>query len=476
MPFSGQFCPADSGPGALVRLITELRGRFGEHVSVDAVTRAAHSRGEGMSVGQHPDAVVFAKSTEDVAEIVRACAQAGVALTAFGAGSSLEGQLDATRGGLSLDLSGMNKIVKINADDMDCRVEAGVTPAELNERLDETDLFFPIDTGYRATLGGMAATRAGAASAGFYGTMRDVVLGLTVVTGEGKIIRTGGRVRKSAAGYDLTRLVIGSEGTLAIITELQLSLAPRPDAIGVAMSTFRSLEDAVNAAMVLRQMGVACARVDLMDALQMNGCANFLERPALAGNPALFLEFHGAEPVVKSHLAQAANIMRWHGASYLESAIEEEASERIWAPRRNWYPAARALAPGTEAFATDVAIPATAFAQTVAEAQDMAEAAGFLAPIVGHPLDGNFHMLINFDPDEPHQVDSACRIAENLARLAVSRGGSVSGEHGVGRRKRDALAVEAGEGIDMMRAIKTLFDPKGILNPGNLLPDPPNAA
>ena len=457
-------------PADIAAAITALRARFGERLATSDAIRAAHGRGEGLYDLLPPDAVLFARSTEDVAAAVAICAAHRTPVIPFGVGTSLEGHVQAIRGGISLDLSGMDRILSVNPADLDCRVEAGVTREALNAHLKSDGLFFPLDPGANATLGGMAATRASGTNAVRYGTMREVTLGLTVVTPQGEVIRTGGRARKSASGYDLTRLYIGSEGTLGVITEIQLRLFGIPETIASAVCPFATLSGAVEAVTVILQSGIPLARIELLDELQMRACIGHSKLEGLAEVPTLFLEFHGAPAGVDEQIAQVRDIVADFGGGELSWATRQEDRTKLWTARHNAYWAARSLKPGCESFSTDACVPISALPAVIAEAKDAAAASGLICPIVGHVGDGNFHMLVLFDPAEGAERDRAEALSASVAAIALRHGGTISGEHGVGLHKLPFMAAEHGPALDVMRAVKQALDPLGIMNPGKTVP------
>ena len=459
-----------SAPVDCTAAVAALVARFGDRFATGAAIRTAHGRGEGLHDVMAPAAVVFARSTADVADVVRVCRDHLVPLIPFGTGTSLEGQIQAIHGGISLDLSGMDKVLAVNMADLDCRVEAGVTREALNAHLRGDGLFFPLDPGANASLGGMAATRASGTNAVRYGTMRDVTLGLTVVTPNGDIITTGGRARKSAAGYDLTRLYIGSEGTLGVITELQLRLFGVPETIAAAVCAFDTLAGAIDAVVTIMQMGVPLARIELLDAEMMRACIGYSRLVGMAAMPTLFLEFHGAPAGVAEQVQQVAEIAAHHGGSDLRWAHKQEERTALWTARHNAYWAARSLKPGCEAISTDACVPISRLAEAILEARQEADAAGLMAPVVGHVGDGNFHMLVLFDPEDADERARAEALGDSIARRALRLGGTISGEHGVGLHKLGAMAAEHGEALGVMRALKQALDPLGIMNPGKLVP------
>ncbi|GGI83546.1 oxidoreductase [Polymorphobacter multimanifer] len=455
-------------------VIAALQARFGDRLSTSPAIREAHGRGEGLRDLAAPSAVVFAETTEDVAAVLALCHEARVPVIPFGTGTSLEGQLQALGGGISLDLGRMDKVLAINAPDMDCRVQAGVTREALNHAIRDQGLFFPLDPGANASLGGMAATRASGTNAVRYGTMREVTLGLTVVTPQGRIIRTGGRARKSSAGYDLTRLYIGSEGTLGVITELQLRLFGVPEVISAARVQFPDLASAVQTGMAVMACGIAVARIELLDALQMQACIAWSRLEGFAVAPTLFLEFHGSEAAVAEQIAMVEALAGEQGGSAFAFATTTEARSAMWRARHEAYHAARGLAPGKDSFTTDACVPISRLADCIAESHAEAQALGLVAPIVGHVGDGNFHMLVLFDPADPDERARADKLAASVSERAIRMGGTCTGEHGIGVHKLDALLLEHGaEAVAVMQAIKAALDPHGIMNPGKTVPSLP---
>jgi D-lactate dehydrogenase (cytochrome) len=390
-----------------------------------------------------------------------------VPVIAFGAGTGVEGHTLAVQGGVSLDVSRMNRILEINADDMDCRVQAGVTRMQLNRELEKQGLMFPVDPGADASIGGMAATGASGTTAVRYGTMRENVLGLTVALADGRVVNTGGRARKSSAGYDLTRLMIGSEGTLGVITEIQLRLYPLPEAISSAVCGFESVEGAASAVVEILQSGVPVARCELLDDDSVKA-VNAYGKLDLPVRPTVFFEFHGTERSVKEQAEIAAAVIGEHGGSDFEWSPKREDREKLWAARHNAYFATRAMRPGAKCWATDVAVPISKLAECIAETRREIAAAGVVAPILGHVGDGNFHVLFLFDESDEAEVAVAQTLNKSLVQRALALGGTCTGEHGVGLGKMSALREQHGQGVDVMRAIKTALDPKGILNPGKI--------
>ncbi len=450
-------------------LLGELRNLLGDRLSTNPSIREQHGRGEGHHDPMPPDAVAFARTTQEVAAIVAACAARSVPVIAVGAGTSLEGHVAAVRGGVAVDLNAMDRVIEVNVDDLDCRVEAGVRRKQLNQHLRDTGLFFPIDPGADATIGGMTATRASGTNAVRYGTMRENVLGLTAVLADGSVVRTGGRARKSSAGYDLTRLLVGSEGTLGIITEIQLRLFGQPEAIAAIVCSFRSVDDAVRAVILARQSEIPVARIELLDEAQMQGCIAYGKLQGLAAAPTLFIELHGSPASVAEQTAQMLDIVREHGATQVSSADTPEERGRLWQARHDAYYAAISLRPGSRAWPTDVCVPISRLADCIAETTADVAAAGLLAPIVGHVGDGNFHCQFILDPNDPDELRRAQEVNKRMVRRAIAMGGTCTGEHGVGFGKIDSVELEAGDAVGMMRAIKRALDPQDILNPGKIV-------
>ena len=446
-----------------------LEDILGERLSRSPALCEQHGRGEAHHAARLPDAVAFARSTDEVARIVALCATHEVPVIPFGAGTSLEGHVAALRGGVSLDLTGMNRIVAVHPQDLDCTVEAGVTRKQLNAHLRDQGVFFPIDPGADATIGGMAATRASGTNAVRYGTMKENVLGLTVVTADGRVIRTGGRARKSSAGYDLTRLFVGSEGTLGVITEITLKLYGIPEATSAAVCAFPSLEAAVRTVIETIQAGVPVARIELLDALQMQACIAFSKLENMKAAPTLFYEFHGSEAGVREQAETAQVLAEEHGGEGFAYATRAEDRNHLWQARHDAYYAALGLRPGAKGWATDACVPISALAEAVtAAAADVAET-GLLAPIVGHVGDGNFHLTILIDPDDPAELEQAKAVNKRLVRRAIAAGGTCTGEHGIGMGKLDSLEEEHGPAVAVMATLKHAMDPKGIMNPGKVV-------
>ncbi|MFP3889030.1 FAD-linked oxidase C-terminal domain-containing protein [uncultured Ralstonia sp.] len=451
-------------------MLDALRTRFGERLSTSDAVRAHHGRDESAYDPMLPDAVVFAQTTEDVAAVAKLCYEHEIPLIPYGAGSSLEGHLLAVAGGVSLDLSQMNRVLSVHPEDLTVTVEPGVTRKQLNTEIRETGLFFPIDPGADASIGGMCATRASGTNAVRYGTMRENVLNLTVVTADGRVIKTANRARKSSAGYDLTRLFIGSEGTLGIITEITLKLYPQPEAVSAAVCAFPSMGDAVSAVIDTIQMGVPIARVEFVDALAIRAI-NQYDKLTLPEMPTLFFEFHGSEHGVQEQAETVQQIAADHQGQGFEWATRPEDRSRLWNARHNAFFAFLQLKPGCRAVTTDVCVPISRLAECVVETEQdlIASALHLPAPIVGHVGDGNFHVALLIDPNKPEELAEAERINQRIVARAIAMDGTCTGEHGVGLHKMDFLVAEHGnDAIDLMRSVKQALDPKHILNPGKI--------
>jgi len=464
----GETQPIDRN-GQTTAVIAQLKDRFKDRCATSKALREQHGHTTTWLQNQPPDAVVFAESTEDVAETVRICARGQVPVIPFGAGSSLEGHVNAPLGGVSIDLSRMNAVLEVHASDLDCRVQAGVTRKQLNSYIRDTGLFFPIDPGADATLGGMAATRASGTNAVRYGTMKDAVLGLTVVTADGRIVKTGGRAKKSSAGYDLTRLFVGSEGTLGVITELTLRLHGQPESISGGVCPFPDVASACNAVSMTIQMGLPVARIELLDEVQVRGC-NIYSKLDLAETPTLFLEFHGSEAGVREQSETFSAIAEDVGGGPFKWATAPEDRTRLWAARHDAYWAGKSLKPEAQIMVTDVCVPISRLADCVAETSEDIRAEGFLAPIVGHVGDGNFHVQVLVDLDDPEEKRKSEKFVERLSLRAIDMGGTCTGEHGVGQGKQKFMAREHGEALEVMRAVKQALDPGNLMNPGKILP------
>lgn len=451
------------------RVVSILTQRFGERASTAQAVREQHGRGEGYQPTAAPDLVVFAETTEEVAEVVSTCAAHKVPVIPFGTGTSLEGHVAALTGGVSIDVSAMNQVLEVNAEDLDCRVQAGVTRKALNEHLRDTGLFFPIDPGADASLGGMAATRASGTNAVRYGTMRENVMGLTVVLADGRIIRTGGRAKKSAAGYDLTRLFVGSEGTLGVITEVQLKLYGIPEAVSSAVCQYPDLESAVNTVILTIQSGIPVARIELLDEVQMKACVDYSDLEGFETKPTLFFEFHGSQASVEEQAEQVKAISDDFGGSAFAWSTRQEDRSKLWQARHDAYYAAMALGPGKKGMATDVCVPISKLADCILDTKRDIEETGLVAPIVGHVGDGNYHLVLLFDPDDADETKRAKDLVERMNHRAIAYGGTCTGEHGIGVGKMHFLTHEHGEAVSVMRTLKQAMDPDNILNPGKIV-------
>ncbi len=445
-----------------------LRARFGERVSTASSVLASHGRDESYHAVASPDAVVYPESTAEVVDLVSIASAHRVPMIPFGAGTSLEGHVAALSGGISVDMTRMNRILAVNTEDLDAKVEAGVTRKQLNGAIRDSGLFFPVDPGADASIGGMTATRASGTNAVRYGTMRENVLGLTVVLADGRLIRTGGRARKSAAGYDLTRLFVGSEGTLGIITEITVRLYGIPEAMSAAVVSFSSVEAAVETVILIIQSGIPVARIELLDAIQMDAINRYskLDYPA---QPTLFFEFHGTERGVVEQAEMAGAIATEQGGGDFQWATRAEDRNRLWQARHDAYYAALALRPGAKGWATDVCVPISALSECIAETRADVSSSGLIAPIVGHVGDGNFHLVFVIDPDDPDEMARAQAVNERMVLRAIRLGGTSTGEHGIGYGKLDFLTAEHGNAVAVMRQIKLALDPMNLLNPGKVV-------
>jgi D-lactate dehydrogenase (cytochrome) len=452
-------------------IIDALRALLGDRVSTTDAVREHHSHAESWHAPAKPDAVVFPLSTDEVAAVARACAEHRVPMIPFGMGSSMEGHVNAVRGGVSIDLTRMTRVLRVSQDDLDVTVEAGLTRKTLDARLKNTGLMFPIDPGADATIGGMAATRASGTTAVRYGTMRENVLGLTMVLADGRVIHTGSRARKSSSGYDLTRLFVGSEGTLGVITEVTLRLFGRPEAVAAAVCPFPAMAGAANTVIQTIQLGIPVARMEIIDETQL-AIVNRFSKTSYPETPTLFFEFHGTSQAVVDDQARAVEeIAREHGALGFEWATTPEARAVLWQARHDVYYATLASRPGARAMTTDVCVPISQLAPCILETQEDARAIGLPAPLVGHAGDGNFHLILMIDPDRPEEMATVSAYAQRLVERALRLGGTCSGEHGVGLGKMKYLKAEHGEALDVMRAIKQALDPLNLMNPGKMLPE-----
>jgi D-lactate dehydrogenase (cytochrome) len=469
MSVTGALASIDRPGARVAAALAELSALLGDRLSTAAAVREQHGKDETYHPGVPPDAVAFPHSTDEISAFVKICAAHRLPVVPYGTGTSLEGHIAALHGGVTLNLMQMNAVLEVNAEDLDCLVQPGVTRKQLNAHLRDTGLFFPIDPGADASLGGMAATRASGTNAVRYGTMRDNVLGLTVVLADGRVIRTGGRARKSAAGYDLTRLFVGSEGTLGVITELRLRLHGIPEAISSAVCAFPSIGQAVNTVIATIQSGVPVARIELLDEVQMGACIAYSKLEGYQAAPTLFFEFHGTPAGVAEQAEMVKDIARELGGADFQWATRSEDRNRLWQARHDAYYAAMALRPGAKGVVTDVCVPISRLAECVLAAKEAIAASGLLAPMVGHAGDGNFHLSILVDPDDADEIARAKEIGRRLVEQALALGGTCTGEHGVGQGKMAYLDAEHGAALDAMRTIKRALDPDNIMNPGKIV-------
>ena len=449
-------------------LLTELRQILGERLSTSMAVCAQHGKDESYHAPHAPDAVAFAHSTEEVAAIVKLCSEYKTPVIAFGTGTSLEGHVAALAGGICIDLSQMDRILQVNTEDLDAVVQAGVTRKQINEHLRDTGLFFPIDPGADASLGGMAATRASGTNAVRYGTMRENVLALTVVLADGRVIRTARRARKSAAGYDLTRLFIGSEGTLGIITEVTVRLYGIPEAISAAVCAFPTIEHAVNTVILTIQNGVPVARIELLDEAQMSAINKYSKLNHKVA-PTLFFEFHGSTAGVAEQAETVKAIAGEYGGNDFRWATTSEERSKLWQARHDAYYAALALRPGSKGWATDVCVPISRLAECISETKRDLANSPTPSALVGHVGDGNFHLVFMIDPQRPDEIAEAGRLNDRMVARALAMDGTSTGEHGVGYGKMDFLVSEHGEALSVMRSIKRALDPDNIMNPGKMV-------
>jgi D-lactate dehydrogenase (cytochrome) len=456
-------------PKAIEAAVRALAARFGNRLVTSRAVREQHGNTVTWIQNQPPDAVVYPQSSEDVQEIVRLCAGHRVPVIPFGVGTSLEGHVNAPFGGVSIDLRDMNKVLAVHAEDLDCVIEPGITRKALNEYLRDQGVFFPIDPGADASLGGMAATRCSGTNAVRYGTMKDNVLSLKVVMANGELMTTARRAKKSSAGYDLTRLIVGSEGTLGVITELTLRLAGIPEAISGGICPFPSVEACCNATILTIQSGIPVARIELLDALQVKA-VNLYSKLSLRETPMLFMEFHGTEASVSEQSERFGEIAREFGGGPFEWTTKPEERTRLWEARHNAALSCQALRPGARIVATDVCVPISRLAECVTETQrDIAESK-LLAPIVGHVGDGNFHLTLLIDMNDPAEIEVAKAFSERLVERSLAMDGTCTGEHGVGQGKMKYLLAEHGEpALAAMRTIKHALDPQDIMNPGKIV-------
>ena len=454
---------------AIEAAVAALAAKFGNRLVTSRAVREQHANTTSWIANEPPDAVVFPQATEDVQDIVRICARLRVPVIPFGTGTSLEGHINAPYGGVSIDFRDMNRVLVVNAQDLDCVVEPGITRKQLNEHLRDQGLFFPLDPGADASLGGMAATRCSGTNAVRYGTMKDNVLALKVVLANGELMTTARRAKKSSAGYDLTRLIVGAEGTLGVITELTLKLSGIPEAISAGVCPFPSVEAACNAAIATIQSGVPVARIELLDELQVKA-TNLYSKLALPEVPMLFVEFHGSPAGVAEQAERFGEIARDLAGGPFEWATKPEDRSRLWQARHDAYWAARGLRPGAQALATDVCVPISRLAECVTAAQHEIAELGLVAPILGHVGDGNFHLSLLVDMSDAAEVKAAKTLCERLVEHALAMDGTCTGEHGVGQGKMKYLAGELGSpALAAMAAIKRALDPDDIMNPGKIV-------
>ncbi|MCG8467681.1 MAG: FAD-binding protein [Gemmatimonadetes bacterium] len=460
--------PIESRTSLPEAFFEELRAILGDRMSTAEAIRQQHGEGESFHPNAAPDVVVFPRTTGEIAAVVRACAAYGAPIVPFGAGTSLEGHVQALEGGVSIAMGELDGLVELHAEDMDCRVQAGMTRKALEEHLKGTGLFFPVDPGADASIGGMAATGASGTTTVRYGTMRENVLGLTVVLPDGRVVRTGGRARKSSAGYDLTGLMLGSEGTLGVITEVALRLHGIPEAVAAAVCSFETLEAAVDSVILTIQSGVPVARAELLDDVQMDAVNRFagLDYPV---RPTVFFEFHGTDAAVQEQSQAVAEIASDLGAPDFQWATRAEDRSRLWKARHEAYYASLALRPGSRGWATDVCVPIGRLAECIVSTREDIDAEGLIAPIVSHAGDGNFHVLFIIDPDDADEMERAARVNGRMLERAIELGGTCTGEHGVGYGKKKYLEAEHGDALHAMRAVKAALDPQGIMNPGKVV-------
>ena len=451
-------------------VIDELRSRRGDRVKTDVDIREAHAGDASYHTPRMPDAVVFPACNEEASKIVALCARNRTPVVPYGTGTAVEGGIVAVQGGVCIDLSHMNRILRVGTTDLDATVEAGVTRKQLNRHLAETGtgLYFPVDPGADASLGGMAATRASGSAAVGYGTMRENVLGLTAVLADGSIIHAGGRARKSSAGYDLTHLFVGSEGTLGVITEVTLKLARVPEAVSAAVCAFPDISSAINAVIEMMSAGIEMARIELLDEVQM-GAINAYSGFDYSVAPTLFFEFHGSGSSVAERVAAARPVADRHGGEDFRWATGREERDRLWQARYDAYYASRTMRPGSVGYVTDVCVPVSRLADCILRTKEELEESSLIAPLFGHVGDGNFHVVFLIDPDRPGELAEARQFGERIVEFALEMGGTCTGEHGIGMGKLAALEQEHGNGVQVMRAIKKAFDPLNIMNPGKVV-------
>jgi len=452
------------------KTINEIKSFKDNQILTNKSILEQHSRGEDYYIPKLPDAVFYANTTSDIQEVVKICARNKTPVIPFGSGTSLEGHVLPSKGGISINLSNMKKILQLNPQDLDCRVEAGVSRVLLNENIKDKGLFFPIDPGAsEASIGGMAATNASGTNAVRYGTMKTNVLGLTVVMADGSIIKTGGRAKKSSAGYDLTKLLIGSEGTLGIISEIQLKLYGIPESISSAVCHFDTLEGAVRTSMEVIQYGLQVARIELIDEVQMKASIKYSKLQNFKEKPTLFFEFHGTKQSTKEQAIIAEEISQSHGGENFKWAQKTEERNLLWKARHDAYYAALSIAPNKRAMSTDVCVPISKLAECILESQNDLASNNVVAPMVGHVGDGNFHLIMLGDPNNSKEMEKLKQINDRLVKRAIHMGGTCSGEHGIGLGKKDYLKIEHPTLIPLMQNVKKTFDPNNILNPDKIV-------
>jgi D-lactate dehydrogenase (cytochrome) len=451
-----------------VGTLAALKQRFGSRYADGLALRQQHAHTTTWIPNEPPEAVIYPETTEEVAEIVKLCRASRTPIVPFGAGTSLEGHLNAPLGGVCLDFSRMKRVLAVNVEDMDCEVEPGITRKELERHLRDTGLFFPLDPGADATIGGMTATRASGTMAVRYGTMRDVVLGTTVVLSDGQIVRTGTRARKSSAGYDLTRLMVGSEGTLGIVTGVHLRLFGVPEAILAAVCPFKTLDGACRTVTAAMQLGLGLARIELLDPVSIRAVNNH-SKLTLPEIPTLFLEFHGTKAATEEQVAIFMELASAEGGGPLDWAEKPEDRNRLWQARHDAYWAGLGMRPGAKAFVTDVCVPLSRLAECIGDTMVDIESAKLIATVMGHVGDGNFHVMVMFDMENPEEIAAVENFNHRLVERALTMGGTCTGEHGVGSGKIKFLGKEHGPALDTMAAIKKALDPDNILNPGKII-------
>ncbi len=454
---------------SLSKAISEIKSILQERLTTARPVLEQHGKDESFHTpSRYPDAVAYVRSTEEVSQVVSICSKYKIPVIPFGAGSSLEGHLMAVNGGISVDLNEMKSIISVNDEDMDTTVQPGVTREELSQHLRHSGLFFPVDPGAEASLGGMVATKASGTNAVRYGTMAENTLSLTVVLANGKIIKTGTRSRKSAAGYDLTRLFVGSEGTLGIVTEITLRLYGLPEGLSAAFCQFDQIGDAVNTVIETMQLGIPVARIELLDDLQIKAINGYSKTDFPEKN-SLFLEFHGTPDSTKENACQVGELVEHNNGSDFQWASNEEERNKLWAARHSAGYAAKSLRPGCEMWPTDVCVPISKLADCIVETKQDLKDSFLIAPIVGHVGDGNFHLVLLINPEDPREIEEAERINDRLIERALSMEGTCTGEHGIGLGKMSALKKELGaDCIELMRSIKLAVDPDNIMNPGKI--------